>query len=250
MLYDNAIATLTDIPNGIRATFRDGSEGEFAIVLGCDGNHSAVRRMRFGPERDFSHFLHNYFTVAIVDETLAGQDTTMILNTPGRTLMLNSYETTTDIVLAFHSDDEIEYDYHDLEQQKRIVRERFADAGAQFTTMVEKAETADNFYFDKLSQTKMPRWTSGRVALVGDAGYCASPAAGMGGSLAIMGATALFDAFQTAEGDIDAAFAEYESTFRPVVEQIQAGAVDFGLGSYFPETEEAIRERNVHLTGN
>ncbi len=45
-------------------------------------------------------------------------------------------------------------------------------------------------------QIKMPSWTKGRVALVGDAAYCTSPAAGMGGSLAIDGAAALADAFK------------------------------------------------------
>ena len=60
----------------------------------------------------------------------------------------------------------------------------------------------------------MPLWTSGRVALVGDAGYCPSPAAGMGGSVAIRGATALYDAFLNADGDIASAFAEYERSFR------------------------------------
>jgi 2-polyprenyl-6-methoxyphenol hydroxylase-like FAD-dependent oxidoreductase len=250
VLFENSISTLTDIPNGIRASFRDGTEGDFAIVLGCDGNHSTVRKLRFGPETEYSHFLHNYFTVAIVDERLIAQDTTRILSTPGRTLMLNAYENKTDISVSFHADEEIPYDYHDEQQQKDIVRARFADAGAQFTELIEKAGGADNFYFDKLSQTTMPHWTSGRVALVGDAGYCASPAAGMGGSLAIIGATALFDAFETAGGDIDAAFAEYESSLRPVVEQIQAAAVDFGLATYFPDTAEAISARNAFLTGN
>ncbi|SEN96557.1 hypothetical protein [Paenibacillus sp. OV219] len=56
-------------------------------------------------------------------------------------------------------------------------------------------ENSKTFYFDKLCQMKMPSWTKGRVALVGDAGYCASTAAGMGGSLAIDGAAALADAF-------------------------------------------------------
>lgn len=250
VVFSNSIVTLTDIADGVHAIFRDGTEGDFAIVLGCEGNHSAIRKMRFGPETEYSHFLHNYFTVAIVEDTFLAPGITRMLNTPGRTMMLNCYENTTDIVLTFHSDEEIPYDYHDTDQQKRILRERFADAGSPFTEMVEKAEGADNFYFDKLSQIKMPTWTSGRVALVGDAAYCASPAAGMGGSLAIMGATYLFDAFQSAGGDIEAAFTEYERSFRPVVEAIQAEAVNFGVATFFPETEEAIQARNAMFTGN
>ena len=46
----------------------------------------------------------------------------------------------------------------------------------------------DDFYFDAFAQVHMPTWSSGRVGLVGDAGYCASPLSGMGTSLALVGA--------------------------------------------------------------
>jgi len=39
-------------------------------------------------------------------------------------------------------------------------------------------------------------WNKGRIALVSDAGYCVSPAAGRSGSLAIDGTAALADAFE------------------------------------------------------
>jgi 2-polyprenyl-6-methoxyphenol hydroxylase-like FAD-dependent oxidoreductase len=91
---------------------------------------------------------------------------------------------------------------------------------------------------------KMPSWTKGRVALVGDAGYCASPAAGRGGSLAIDGAAALADAFEKCHGNYELAFKEYNENFRPFIEEVQATVVDFGLNAFIPRTEEAIRKRN------
>jgi 2-polyprenyl-6-methoxyphenol hydroxylase-like FAD-dependent oxidoreductase len=91
----------------------------------------------------------------------------------------------------------------------------------------------------------MPSWTKGRVALVGDAGYCASPAAGMGGSLAIDGAAALADAFQRHNGNFELAFRDYDRDFRPFIEQVQAEAVRVGLETLVPRTEQAIRKRNA-----
>ena len=174
--------------------------------------------------------------------------TSRIQNTPGRTLLLNSYDTTTDVVLVFQSDDEISYDYHDVDEQKRLIRDRFADAGEPFShAIVDKALSADNFYFDKLSQNRLPQWSSGRVTLVGDAAYCPSPAAGMGGSVAILGATALHDAFVTTGGDIEAAFAEYEQSFRPTAEKIQTETEQIGLPMIFPDTADAIEARNAQL---
>jgi 2-polyprenyl-6-methoxyphenol hydroxylase-like FAD-dependent oxidoreductase len=94
----------------------------------------------------------------------------------------------------------------------------------------------------------MPSWTKGRIALVGDAAYCASPAAGMGGSLAIVGATALADAFQKHPDDFEAAFREYNHGLRLFVEKVQADAIEFGLETFAPRSEEAILARNAQLS--
>lgn len=249
MLWGNSITALHEYDEGINVTFRDGTERDFIMVFGCDGNHSAVRRLHFGPEPEYSHFLQTYFSVAIVEGNVISPQTTQITNAPGVTMLLNSYDTTTDIVLGFHANTEITYDHHDEKEQKRILREHLLHAGAPFDELVEQATAAESFYFDKLSQIRMPHWTSGRIALVGDAGYCASPAAGMGGSLAIIGATALFDAFQAADGNIEQAFAGYERSLRPVVEQIQHTAEHVGVPSYFPATAEEIESRNAMLFG-
>lgn len=85
------------------------------------------------------------------------------------------------------------------------------------------------------------------MALVGDAGYCASPAAGLGGSLAIVGATALADAFGKHPGDHETAFAEYNRSLRPFVEEVQAHAVEFGLPMFVPASEEALIRRNAQF---
>jgi 2-polyprenyl-6-methoxyphenol hydroxylase-like FAD-dependent oxidoreductase len=78
---------------------------------------------------------------------------------------------------------------------------------------------------------------------VGDAAYCASPAAGMGGSLAIIGAAALADAFQKHSGNFESAFQDYNESFRPYIEEVQANAVK-NLNALVLQTEEAFRERN------
>lgn len=251
MLWGNSIESLTEPDeDSVHVVFRDGTERDFSMVIGCDGNHSTVRRLRFGQEALHTHFLQTYFSVATLDHLVIDRQTTQITNAPGATMLVNSYDTTTDLVLGFRSEQEIPYDHHDVDQQKRILREHLLQAGAPFSDHVDEAVNVDTFYFDKLSQIKMPAWTSGRIALVGDAGYCASPAAGMGGSLAIIGATALHDAFRAADGDVEQTFVEYERALRPTVEEIQHNAEHFGVSSYFPATDEQIRSRNNMLLGH
>lgn len=65
----------------------------------------------------------------------------------------------------------------------------------------------------------MPSWTKGRVVLVGDAGYCASPAAGIGASLAMMGAAAVAEALKIHDGNFDVAFQAYNQNLRSFIEE-------------------------------
>src|SRR5262249_25024840 len=68
----------------------------------------------------------------------------------------------------------------------------------------------------------MPRWSEGRVVLVGDAAYCASPMSGQGTSIALIGAYVLAGELVAASGDHRRAFAEFESVMRPFVRANQA----------------------------
>jgi len=82
--------------------------------------------------------------------------------------------------------------------------------------------TATDWYFDKAAQINMPQWSEGRVVLVGDAAYCASPMSGQGTSLALIGAFVLAGELAAASGYCLRAFAEYESAMRPFIEANQA----------------------------
>lgn len=105
---------------------------------------------------------------------------------------------------------------------------------------------SDDFYFDSIAQIKMDSWTKGRVALLGDAGYCASPLSGQGTNLAIVGAYILAGELRSAEGDYSVAFKRYNELMRPLVDASQ----DLGAWvqeSYLPEGEaskEIIEQRS------
>jgi 2-polyprenyl-6-methoxyphenol hydroxylase-like FAD-dependent oxidoreductase len=223
--FGNSIEELVETENDVRVSFEDGSQRSFALIFGCDGIHSRVRKLQFGDEAQYAHFLGQYFSITIVDELLIKENTTQVFNEHGKAAMLNAYNNKTDIVLCFSSENEISYDYWDEVQQRKIISEQFAGQGWKIPELLERVADSTSFYFDKICQIKMPSWTKGRVALVGDAAYCASPAAGMGGSLAIIGATALADAFQTSNGDFQLAFRNYDESFHPYIERVQAEAV-------------------------
>ncbi|KAA0075526.1 FAD-binding monooxygenase [Mycolicibacterium sp. P9-64] len=245
IIFDDSITALRETPDGMEVTFANSSPQTFGLVFGCDGTHSAVRKIWFGPDAQHSHFLGQYFSITIVDKLLIERDTAQMFNVPGKAVMLNAYKDRTDIILTFATDTKISYDHRDQRQQRRIIADRFADVGWRTSELLAEIQDSTSFYFDELGQIRMPSWTKGLVALVGDAGYCASPAAGRGGSLALDGAGALATAMRKHNGYVQQAFRDYDERLRPFIEQVQADAVKVGLESLVPLTEEAIDARNA-----
>jgi 2-polyprenyl-6-methoxyphenol hydroxylase-like FAD-dependent oxidoreductase len=249
-LFADSIASLEESDTEVMVNFVSGTRRSFSLLLGCDGTHSAVRRLCFGEESSFALFLQNYFSLTIVKKLLIPENTSVMFNVPGKTVMLNAYNGKTDIAFCFFSPQEVDYERRDRDMQMKMILEHFKDEGWRVPELLQEIRHCDNFYFDKLCQIRMPKWSKGRVALVGDAGYCPSPAAGMGGSMAILGAAALGDALEKYPGHLSKAFEEYDRSLRPIVEEIQTAAIEFGLKMFAPKTEEEIRERNARLNEN
>jgi len=116
----------------------------------------------------------------------------------------------------------LEIGLHDRLQQQQALKTVYEGIGWEIPRLLEMMPTASDWYFDQAAQIEMPRWSQGRVVLVGDAAYCASPMSGQGTSLALIGAYVLTGELAAASGDPLAAFAEYESLMRPFVEANQA----------------------------
>ena len=72
----------------------------------------------------------------------------------------------------------------------------------------------------------MDRWSKGRVALVGDAGYCCSPLSGQGTSVALLGAYILAGELAAAGDDYEKGFTSYQAEFQDYVKRNQWLVVD------------------------
>ena len=155
-IFGDSIASLREEDDGIDVSFRKGSRRSFDLVFGCDGVHSDVRKIWFGAEEEFSHFLGAYGSVTTVDRLLIPENTSQMYNEPGRLASLSAYNNKTDIILIFSSEQEIPYDYRDKEQKRDILMSRFSGVGWRTQELLEEVKRSENFYFDKLSQIKMP----------------------------------------------------------------------------------------------
>jgi 2-polyprenyl-6-methoxyphenol hydroxylase-like FAD-dependent oxidoreductase len=78
-----------------------------------------------------------------------------------------------------------------------------------------------DFYLDQVAQVVMERWCMGRVGLLGDAAFSASPMSGGGTGMALVGAYLLAGELAAADWDPAAGFAAYEERMRPYVDANQ-----------------------------
>src|SRR5271168_1732767 len=105
------------------------------------------------------------------------------------------------------------------EDQIAILRRTFADAGSAAERILAQLDDAP-MYFDAIGQVRVPRWSKGRVALLGDAGFCPSPVSGGGSSLALIGAYVLAGELSRTD-DPCSALTRYEQFMRPHVSSAQ-----------------------------
>ena len=115
----------------------------------------------------------------------------------------------------------LELDHRDVPAQKRLLREQMSGFGWETERILAHLDEARDFYLDQVAQVVMDRWSIGRVALLGDAAFSASPMSGAGTGLALVGAYLLAGELAAADWDPAAGFAGYEERMRAYVEANQ-----------------------------
>ncbi|WP_204295526.1 FAD-dependent monooxygenase [Actinoplanes campanulatus] len=214
--FGDAIAGLADGPDGVEVTFSSGARAVFAFVVGADGLHSATRRRVLG-ETPLSH-LGAYISIFSAPNDLGIDREEIMYTEPGR--MIFAYAMGADekakVGMTFAAGP-LDHDRRDVAGQKDLVRAAFAGRGWRSDAFLAAMDTSADFYFDSISQVELPRWSAGRVTLLGDAAHCPSPASGQGTSLALTGAYVLGRHLGTPGG-----LAAYEAEMRPYVERNMA----------------------------
>jgi 2-polyprenyl-6-methoxyphenol hydroxylase-like FAD-dependent oxidoreductase len=246
-IFGDGIASIGEAADRVHVGFDHAAPRDFDLVVGADGLHSHVRSLAFGQEAQFERFLgYNVAAfeltgyrprddLAYVSHALAGRQLSRFSKRDDRTLFLFCWREREPAPLP--SDDA---------SRRAALRREFAGMKWEAPAILAALDGVDDIYFDRVSQIEIPRWTKGRVALIGDAAACVSLLGGEGSSLAITEAYVLAGEIARAGDDHAAAFSRYEERMRPFLAAKQASARKFA-STFVPETGFGIAFRNWML---
>ncbi|MEV7095049.1 FAD-dependent monooxygenase [Amycolatopsis sp. NPDC051045] len=245
--FGDTVDTLTHHADGVDVTFRSGRQDAYDLVIGADGLHSHTRGLVFGDEARFHHYLGYSFAGFTMPNDFGLSREGIAWSTPGKGAALYAVLDSKEVhgFLVFARPEAPIEAFRDPEAQRDLIARTFDGDGWEIPRMVAAMREADDLFFDVISQIHLPRWSAGRVALVGDAAHAPSFLTGQGTSLALVGAYVLGHALATIP-DHTAAFAAYENRLRTFVERNQA-LVTEGQATLFPTTAEALEQRNAAL---
>lgn len=244
--FNDRIAALESRDDAVDVTFASGKRESFDLVLAADGIHSSTRELVFGPEEPFSRYLGYCFAGFTMENRHGFFREGIVHNTPGKAAAIyetaNGGEGRMNALLVVKRPQPSRAELNDIDAQRAAMQRDFAGSGWIVPEIVEAMQTADDIYFDAMEQIFMPRWSVGRVAVVGDAAYGPSFFSGQGTSLALVGAYVLAGELAIHASHADA-FRAYDDTARSFVEGNQATARDGG-NTMAPDTPAKLWMRN------
>lgn len=245
LILDDTVRTLTDDGDRVRVAFEHQRDRDFDLVVGADGLHSRVRRLAFGPDERFERYQGIVVAAFEVrgyrprDELIA----MMHAEVGFQVLRVCLRDDVTLFLLSVRHDGAVPTE--DRRAQQDLLRRALDGGGWETPAILDAMPRAQTFYFDTVSQIRMPSWTRGRVALVGDAAACPSFLAGQGSALAMVESYTLAAELSRCD-DHRAAFAGYERRLVPLLRSKQDAATGLGL-AFAPRNRLQLFARNGML---
>ena len=215
------------------ARFADGSEIEADVIVGADGIHSPVRACLFGP--DDPRFTGKICYRSIVRaEAVRGvrpsADGSQWLG-PHGTIVLYPLRGEELINVVCHYDDaSYRHESWIAECSREEVLERYAGWHESLLGLFAAAGTW--YKWALYDRDPIPRWTRGRVTVLGDAAHPMLPYLGQGACQAIEDGAVLATALTAEAADPVTGLARYERTRRPRASRVVLAARERGLSNH------------------
>jgi len=210
----------------VTLAFEDGSRATADAVIGADGVHSIVRDIIVGPDEPIHRGRIAYravFPASLMDRDI-GRSRTKWWGTDRHIVIYYTTKAKSEVYFVTSVPESSEWLTRESWSAKGDVRElRRAYDGFHPDVRAVLEACPDCHKWAILEREPLPRWSDGRVVLLGDSAHPMTPYMAQGAATSIEDAAVLARCLAEVEGDdIEGAFQRYEAHRKPRTSRIQA----------------------------
>ena len=219
ILMNTSITDCTQENDSITVSISDGQTIKPDLLIIAEGLHSPTRKKLFTnahfEDSNISYLAgrvqkkHDY-KLGVFKWFLGVGKMLAILPLSENEIALHSY--------TRNSNDVVQAD------AKELLTSSFSEFDNEVQDLIREVIEKGVLFTDKVGMIHSENLVNGRVILLGDAGYCATPLSGMGASLSIYGAKALSHFIEKNPTNIQMALHNYNQLMQPIIAKFQSNA--------------------------
>lgn len=230
--FSRRVVSIQDQTETVKVQLDDGHTLHADLVIGADGVRSQVRDMVF-EQKDALDFIGLYFAAYNFETGQEPSKNCVSFNRPGQLDMVFSLKDGG--MTGYHIWAESRGPPGPRGEGFKKLRELTADSQDVVRNAVRLGEAAGtSLVMDSANLVVQPRWSKGRVLLLGDAAHCLTLMSGQGAGMALVSAEMLSQELSRTH-DVGGALAAHESRLRPGIERLQRRSRELAA-FYVPRT--------------
>ncbi|MFT2097970.1 FAD-dependent oxidoreductase [Marinomonas sp. 2405UD66-6] len=189
------------------------------LVIGADGVNSQTRKEIFPLEEKNSREYLNYKVAAFTTKEVSGEIKNFkSFAEPNRVVELYPVGKDQSAGLYLWKDN-----HHSAIDTPQNTREELSNQFSNSHPLIKKKivslEESTPLFFDNLVMINLPKWSKGRVVLIGDSAHCLTLLSGQGAGIAMVSAYLLAQSIE--RYGIDQGLTDHEEKLRPVIHRLQ-----------------------------
>jgi len=212
-------------PDGVTLSFSDRAQVKVDLVVGADGVHSVVREILLGPEAPTHRGRVAYravFPASLMGGRDLGPSRTKWWGPDRHIVIYYTTRTRDEVYFTTSVPEPVEWMTRESWSARGDMRElRAAYVGFHADVRAVLDACPDCHKWAILERAPLPRWSEGRVVLLGDACHPMPPYMAQGGAMALEDAVVLARCLAACSG-FESGFSQYEQVRKPRTSRVQA----------------------------